>query len=743
MKSRIGYRLVVLIVLFSSFITLIATAIQIYSDYRSDLEKIDNYLSLIEESYLQSLGNSVWTYDEKQIRLQLNGLARLPDMEYLRIESDVGGVWSAGAIRSRNRVEKTFPLIHYRSGGKATIGSLELAFSLDNLYGRLIRKTLAILASNAVKTFLVSGFILLIFQFLVTRRLTALARWLNQHDAANPGETFQLDREAGVDGKRDELDEVVDAINRMQVNLKSHIDELKDSHALFNAIIEGTTDAIFLKDLEGRYLMANGAIIGAIGKPREAVIGRTDADLFPPESAAVIETIDADVMTSGEARLAEEELLTAYGHTWWLSNKSPYRDGHGKVIGLIGISRDITDIKKAEAEKERLEAQLRQSQKLESIGTLAGGIAHDFNNILAAIIGYADMAQFEIPKENPAHRMIGQVLKASNRAKELVQHILAFSRKTDRELGRIAIGPVVKEALKLLRPTIPATIDIRRRIDPDAGVILADPTQIHQIVINLCANAAQAMEETGGRIDVVVENADLDGEEAIHGPEPKAGPYVKLSVRDTGPGIDPTHIHKIFDPYFTTKDVGKGSGMGLAVVHGIVQSHGGMIQVRCDPRPESGARFDLYFPRIEGKAEASPDAPERLPTGEEHILLVDDEPMLLDIGAEMLHRLGYAVTTKTGGGDALATFRADPDRFDLVMTDQTMPGLTGSELARAILAIRPDLPIILCTGYSHLIDEAGAKELGIRAMIMKPLVKQDVAELIRTVLDDARGRPPA
>ncbi len=601
MKSRIGYRLVVLIVLFSSFITLIATAIQIYADYRNGLGKIDNYLGLIEESYLQSLGNSVWTYNEKQIQLQLNGLSRLPDMEYLRIESDVGGVWSVGAIQSRNRIEKTFSLTHHRQDREATIGTLQLAFSLDNLYGRLIRKTAAILASNAVKAFLVSGFILLIFQLLVTRHLASLARWLNRHDAAKAGETFQLDRKGSAGGKQDELDEVVDAINRMQVNLKSHIDELKDSHALFNAIIEGTTDAIFLKDLEGRYLMANGAALMAMGKTREETISRTDAEIFPPESAAVIEAIDADVMTSGEARLVEEELLTAYGQTWWLSNKSPYRDGHGRVIGLIGISRNITNRKKAEAEKDRLEAQLRQSQKLESIGTLAGGIAHDFNNILAAIIGYADMAQDKIPKDDPAYRMISQVLKASNRAKELVQHILAFSRKTDRQLGRIAIGPIVKEALKLLRASIPTTIDIRHRIDPDAGVILADPTQIHQIVINLCTNAAQAMEETGGRIEVVVENADLDRDAAALEPGLEPGRCVKLSVGDSGPGIDPAHIHKIFDPYFTTKEVGKGSGMGLAVVHGIVQSHGGMIQVHCDPRPESGANFDVYFPRIQGE----------------------------------------------------------------------------------------------------------------------------------------------
>lgn len=490
-------------------------------------------------------------------------------------------------------------------------------------------------------------------------------------------------------------------------------------------------------------MMANGAALMAMGKTRKETIGRTDAEIFPPESAAIIEAIDADVMASGEARLADEELLTAYGRTWWLANKSPYRDGHGKVIGLIGISRDITNIKKAETEKERLEARLRQSQRLESIGTLAGGIAHDFNNILAAIIGYADMAQCEIPRENPAYRMIGQVLKASNRAKELVQHILAFSRKTDRELGPVAMGAIVKEALQLLRASIPTTIDIRQHIDPDTGAILADPTQIHQIVINLCTNAAQAMEETGGRIEVAVKNVDLDPDAAAVEPGLKSGRYVKLSVGDTGPGIDPAHIHKIFDPYFTTKDVGKGSGMGLAVVHGIVQSHGGMIQVRCDSRLESGASFDLYFPRIQGKAAASPNPSGRLPTGEEHILLVDDEPMLLDIGTEMLHRLGYAVTTETGGVEALATFKADPDRFDLVMTDQTMPNLTGSELARAILAIRADLPIILCTGFSNLIDETEAKKLGIRAMVMKPLVKQDVADLIRTVLDDAQEHTPA
>jgi PAS domain S-box-containing protein len=736
MKSRIGLRLVVSIVLFSSFITLIVTAIQINSDYRSDLRKIDNYLHLIEESYLQSLGNSLWTYDEKQIQLQLHGLLRLPDMEYLRIESDVGGVWSVGEIRSEHLIRKRFHLTHRRLAGPVTIGTLDLAFSLDNVYGRLIRKTLAILTSNAVKTFLVTGFTLLIFQLLVTRHLTALARWLNREDSGRSGETFHLDRKPARSGRRDELDEVVAAINRMQANLNAQLDDLQDSHALLNAIVDGTSDAIFLKDLEGRYLMANRATLEALGKPLEAVLGQKDADLFPPESAERIEETDAAVMSSGEARLAEETLTTANGTTTYLANKSPYRDGHGRIIGLIGISRDITGLKQAEAEKARLEDQLRQSQKLEAIGTLAGGIAHDFNNILAAIVGYADMARNEISPESPAHRMIDQVLKAGGRATELVQHILAFSRKTDRILGPVRMGSIVKEALKLLRASIPTTIEIHHRIDSETGIILADPTQIHQIVVNLCTNAAQAMEETGGRIEVAVENALLESSEST--PGLTAGTYVKLSVHDTGPGIDATHIKNIFDPYFTTKAVGKGSGLGLAVVHGIVRSHGGIIKVESEPAVRPGTTFHLYFPRSEAEAESPPERAEGVPGGSEHILLVDDEPMLVEIGREMLGRLGYTVTTETSSEAALNTFRQDPGRFHLVFTDQTMPHMTGSDLATALLAIRPDLPVILCTGYSSLVDEPEIRRLGIRALVMKPLVKPEVAALIRRVLDENR-----
>ncbi|NIA05981.1 MAG: PAS domain S-box protein, partial [Proteobacteria bacterium] len=368
----------------------------------------------------------------------------------------------------------------------------------------------------------------------------------------------------------------------------------------------------------------------------------------------------------------------------------------GRPATII-IARDITELKRTAREKENLEGQLRQALKMEAIGTLAGGIAHDFNNILAAIVGYADLAKDELPAESRAGKRIDEVLKASVRARDLVQQILAFSRKSEQERAPLQLHLLVTETLKLLRASIPS-IEIRRNIDPHSGNILAEPTQIHQVLMNLCTNAAQAMDEKGGVLFVGLDclklkEKDLKGEAGL-----RPGLYVRLTVKDTGCGIDPVIMDRIFDPYFTTKEVGKGSGMGLSVVHGIVKSHDGKITVAS--KPNQGTAFTVYFPRVEEESQPEPEGSAPLPTGGERILFVDDAKDLADATKGILTYLGYRVTATTSSPEALALFRSQPDAFDLVITDQTMPEMTGVQLAGELLGVRPDLPIILCTGYS-------------------------------------------
>jgi len=390
--------------------------------------------------------------------------------------------------------------------------------------------------------------------------------------------------------------------------------------------------------------------------------------------------------------------------------------------------------KQTEEETKTLQSQLLQSQKMEAIGTLAGGIAHDFNNILGAIFGYTEIAMDCIPPESMAVQHMGKVLKASERAAILVKQILAFSRQANIE--RIPLKPshIVKEAIKLLRPSLPSTITINQKIDTVTRSILADPTQVHQILMNLCTNAFHAMEQTGGTLDITLEERALARADLPSRSEIPPGTFVLLSVRDTGPGIPQAIRDKIFDPYFTTKEPGKGTGMGLAITLGIITSYGGFVT--CESEIGKGTVFEIFFPAIDQEIISDIKPIEVAPPGSEHILLVDDEEILAELGKAMLERLGYTVTMRTSSLDAWALFQTQPERFDAVITDQTMPDMTGIVLARQMLRLRPSLPIILCTGFSNLITEEEAKSFGVKGFAMKPYAKKEIAALLRKVLDD-------
>jgi PAS domain S-box-containing protein len=400
--------------------------------------------------------------------------------------------------------------------------------------------------------------------------------------------------------------------------------------------------------------------------------------------------------------------------------------------GTIFTALDITDRKRAEEENRQLLAQLLQAQKLEAIGTLAGGIAHDFNNILGAVIGYAELAKDSVDANTPLARDLDQILKAGNRAKGLVQQILAFSRQAESVPVTLYPAHIVKEVIKMLRPSLPTTIAIKHSIDAQAGPVHIDPTQLHQILMNLCTNAYHAMEAAGGTLSISLTSQEVENDRLPGQPQMKPGRYVHLAVQDTGCGIAPEVEKRIFDPFFTTKTTGKGTGMGLSILHGIVSGHGGCITL--DSTPDQGSTFHVYLPVSDQPPSSTSEDTEPVPVGTEHILLVDDEETLTTMIKEILERLGYRVTVRTSSLEAMATFQNHVDQFDLVITDQTMPGMTGMDLARRMIQMRPDIPIILCTGFSTQISEEKAKAAGIREFALKPLTKSDLASLIRKVL---------
>ena len=399
----------------------------------------------------------------------------------------------------------------------------------------------------------------------------------------------------------------------------------------------------------------------------------------------------------------------------------------------VSFVHDITELKAAEKRHRKMEAQLREAQKMESLGTLAGGIAHDFNNILAAILGYAELAQLECPANSELERYVAQISQAGSRAKALVNQILAFSRQGRSERGPLNISRAVLEALKLIRATLPANIEIHESISPNLPPVFADETQIHQIVMNLCANAHYAMKNTGGLLEVSLTAVTLQDQGPRSSPETNPGDYLKLSIADTGHGIPADKINRIFDPYFTTKPTGEGTGLGLSTVHGIVTNHGGRITVQSEVG--CGTTFQIYFPVAEAAAKVPDGQTIRLPTGHEHILFVDDEKSIIDLGRNLLERLGYRVETWASSIDAVQAFRSHPDRYDLVISDMTMPKMTGDELARHIRAIRPEIPIILCSGFSEKIQGQAVDALGINAVLMKPIIYADLANSVRQVLD--------
>ncbi len=516
--------------------------------------------------------------------------------------------------------------------------------------------------------------------------------------------------------------------NHMLAERRAMEEGLRKSEEKYRILIETTGTGFVKIDGEGRVLDANPEYVRLTGHGDLAeIVGCRVTEWTAEYDLARNREAVKQCARQGFIRHLQLDYVDARGEVTPVELNATVVQGEGPPE-MLTICYDIS-------KRKQLEEQLRQAQKMEAIGTLAGGIAHDFNNILAAILGYAEMVKRSLPEgAGSAKSDIQEVLRAGMRARDLVKQILTFSRKSGEERSLISLTPIVREALKFLRASIPASIEIREDIDPECGSVLADPTNIHQIVVNLCTNAFHAMEPAGGVLTVVMKNVELGVEDLAGEDDIQPGQYVLLSVRDTGQGMAPEILSRIFDPYFTTKGVGKGSGLGLSVVHGIVKGSGGMMKV--ESAVGSGTVFRVYLPRIGKGANVDQDVREwTVPSGHERILFVDDETSIADMGKAMLSGLGYRVTAKSNPLEALEEFRSHPDDFDLLITDQTMPKMSGTQLAQEIRAVRATLPVILCTGYSAAIEEESALEQGIGHFLMKPLTMRMLAETVRKALE--------
>jgi PAS domain S-box-containing protein len=504
--------------------------------------------------------------------------------------------------------------------------------------------------------------------------------------------------------------------------------------AEFNqAIINSMREGLVVADNDGVFQLVNPAAGRMLGYDPEELVGRNQNCVVPQDQISVVAAAHKR-RENGESDSYELGLVAKDGTRLPVRVAgSPLLLG-GELFGTIAVFTDLTAHKRGEAQRERLQSQLRQAQKMEAVGQLAGGMAHDFNNILQMIVGFADLARIEASAGQSPLGSLDEVLKASERASRLVKQVLSFSRRSDETLKPMLFCPVVNDSLDLLRSTLPSTVEIRREICADFAPIAGNATLIHQILLNLGNNAVHAMEDAHGVFAVSVAPYVVDADPARRHDGLPPGNYVRLTARDDGRGMDTATRERVFEPYFTTKPRGDGTGLGMAVVHGIVSQMGGAITV--DSEPGAGTTFEIYLPTLPYAPDVIEDpAQSEHPGGDERILFIDDEPQIVTMTRLQLSQFGYDVTAVADSAEALKKIAEAPDAYDLLITDQTMPGLTGSELAEQARRIRPDLPVILCTGYSNTIDGERAAALGIGALLAKPIARAELARTVRKVLD--------
>jgi PAS domain S-box-containing protein len=549
-----------------------------------------------------------------------------------------------------------------------------------------------------------------------------------------------------LDATNQELYAAMEEIEAANGEMHAIMEELQNSNRLLwdseqrlSGIFRFAPIGISLFDLNGNITRVNDYALNMLGYTEEEILGKSFQSLTHPDDFSKGRDLFNQLISGRiDTYRYDKRYIRKDGSEWWADvSTSALKSESGKITAMIGVAIDIDEKTKAQMENERIQNQLWQAQKLEAVGTLAGGIAHDFNNILTAILGYTDLAISGVKDGENIEESLLQVKSASVRAKDLVRQILTLSRNGDnvRTPGRIV--PIIEDALGLVKVGISPAVKIVFSNNSGESLVLCDQTQVHQVVLNLCTNAHYAMKDTEGEIAVSVSNAAVDSAlAALHKVMP--GEYVVITVSDTGTGMNRDILERIFDPFFTTKAPGIGTGLGLSVARGIILDHGGFITAESEEG--RGTKFSVYLPAYSGTEVPTPaervDA--EIPGGSERLLIVDDEHVIAEMIRLLFQKLGYTIKTSPGGDEALEIFNSAPDEFDLVITDQVMPGMSGLDLTREIKKIRPEMPVILCTGYSEIADPIKAKDLGVSEFLSKPVMTEDLAEAIRRVLDGTK-----
>ncbi len=670
-----------------------------------------------------------------------------------------------------------FPAEYTHESGTTKVGEVTI-YSSSSIVFQKVKFGFIFLVVNAIlKTLALWLIFIWVSRFLLNRPLSIITSTIKQLDLDNI-ETIKIDLNSSDENEfhtiedafnrmikkltlnKRELEELTFSLNQYGEHLEKVVNErtmeLSESNSQLKLEIKerkAAEESLLASEEEYKSTLNNlpvGVVVHAadtsillnnqeaeniLGLTYDQMSGKTAIDPswdFIHEDSNIIKVEDYPVSKVLSTKMPLFDYIMGINRpdrdhvTWVIVNAIPVFSKENELEKIIVNFANITDLK-------QLEERYRQAQKLESIGTLAGGIAHDFNNILFPIIGNTEMILEDIPEDSPLRDNLNEIFTGAMRAGDLVKQILAFSRQDSHEIKLMKMQPVIKEALKLIRSTIPTSIEIKQTISKDCGIIKADPTQIHQVVMNLSTNAYHAMEDTGGELRVNLKEVELS-EQDLTSTDMGPGKYACLTIADTGYGIDANIKDRIFDPYFTTKEQGKGTGMGLAVTHGIVKNTGGTIQMHSEPG--QGTEFHIYLPIEQSSYEQmETQTKEPILHGTEQILLVDDEEAIVFMEKQMLERLGYSVVSRTSSVEALEAFKANPNKFDVVITDMAMPNMSGKKLAVELLKIRSNIPILLCTGFSEKIPDEKAKSMGIKGFLMKPIIRRDLSNMLREVLD--------
>ncbi len=732
------FRLVLSVIGFSLFVALFLSGVQLWYAYTGELSRIQEQLAELRVSHEDSLVKNIWNMDKEGIDIQLNSILLMPDVVGVVLEDNEGKITLLGEVPadlSRSVIE-SFPLTKLLKDKSLSLGHVTLYALPGELKKRLWQEVPISLVAETVALLLTGAFVLLIFLFKYNRHINRIAEFANNLEIENLDTQLTLDRNKNGTSLPDELDRIVASFNEMQSRVREKVlvqqqteKRLQREITFSDAIINSLPGVFVVFNEKLQAVLFNELYAKKLGLESGEVAGFLFMERVVPEDQQRLERTFQHIFTNKKPVTLEIELLAVDGtRVPYLFNGSYFvLEENGYIIGLG------TDL----SEQKKMENLLNQAQKMEAIGTLAGGIAHDFNNILSSIMGNLQLAQLARLDPEKLEGYLQSGVDASLRAKHLVGQILSMGRHEQLEKQTIQMSLIINETVSLLRATIPSTIDIQEDLE-SSGYIWANGTQIQQVVMNLCTNAYHAMQDFGGTLTITLKEKEFTEVPQLPVVDLPKGKYISLEITDTGCGMDLKTREMIFEPYFTTKEKGAGTGLGLAVVQGIVQSHGGNINVYSELG--QGTIFRLYFPLlIDPVLSTDVDTMEQeFPKGTERLLVVDDEEEILSVYSGLIQAYGYSIKTFPNSLDALEHFKEDPSAYDLVLTDMTMPNLSGDLLGKSIMRIRPEIPVVICTGFSKIMEYGDSLDAGFAAYLTKPVEAGKLLNTIRRVLDEKR-----